>query len=44
MIALIAIGVGAVWLYLPQAMQAAAIDAAYRSNIDVAEQIKITRG
>ncbi|MBY0362675.1 MAG: diguanylate cyclase, partial [Phreatobacter sp.] len=44
MIALIAIGVGAVWLYLPQAMQAAAIDAAYRSNIEVAEQIKITRG
>ncbi|MDP2803716.1 MAG: EAL domain-containing protein [Phreatobacter sp.] len=44
MIALIAIGVGTVWLYVPQAMQAAAIDAAHRSNIDVAEQIKITRG
>lgn len=44
LITLTAIGVAAVTLYLPGAMRAAAIDSAYRSNIDVAEQIKITRG
>ncbi|WP_168201764.1 putative bifunctional diguanylate cyclase/phosphodiesterase [Phreatobacter aquaticus] len=44
MIGVIVCGVAAVWLYLPDAMQAAALDAAFRSNIEVAEQIKITRG
>jgi hypothetical protein len=31
-------------IYLPGAMRSAAIDSAYRSNIEVADQIKITRG
>ena len=44
MIALIVLGATAVSLYLPNAMQAAALDAAFRSNLEVAEQIKITRG
>ena len=31
-------------IYLPIALRSAAIDAAFRSNIEVADQIKITRG
>jgi diguanylate cyclase (GGDEF)-like protein len=38
------LGVAAAWLYLPSAMRAAATDAAHRSNLEIADQIKITRG
>ena len=38
------LAVAATAVYLPGAMQSAAIDSAYRSNIEVADQIKITRG
>jgi diguanylate cyclase (GGDEF)-like protein len=39
-----ALGVAGISVYLPEAMQAAAIDSAYRGSIEVADQIKITRG
>lgn len=41
-----ALGVGlfAIAIYLPRAMTAAALEAAYRGNVDAADQIKITRG
>ena len=39
-----AIGVAGISIYLPEAMQAAAIDSAYRGSVEVADQIKITRG
>lgn len=39
-----ALGVAGLSSYLPEAMQAAAIDSAYRGSIEVADQIKITRG
>ena len=42
--AILALGVAATALYLPAAMRAAAIEAAYRSNLAVADQIKLTRG
>ena len=37
-------GLAAIGLFLPQAMKSAAIESAFRGNIDVADQIKITRG
>ncbi len=37
-------GFGAIALYLPETMTAAAVDSAYRGNIAAADQIKITRG
>ena len=40
----IGLGVGAIAFYLPHAMTSAAIESAYRGNIEVADQIKITRG
>jgi diguanylate cyclase (GGDEF)-like protein len=42
----LALGVGllAIGIYLPDAMKAAAIEAAYRSNIETVDQIKLTRG
>ncbi len=43
-IAVVVLGVGAIALYLPGAMHAAAIDSAYRGNLEVADLIKITRG
>ncbi len=43
-IGLIVASVCATAIYLPPAMRTAAIDAAYRSNLEIAEQIKITRG
>ena len=43
-IAILWIGVGATAVYLPYAMTSAALDSAYRSNIETADQIKITRG
>ena len=43
-IGIIAASVSATAVYLPSTMRAAAIEAAYRSNIEIAEQIKITRG
>jgi diguanylate cyclase (GGDEF)-like protein len=43
-IAILVVGVGVTAIYLPVAMKAATIEAAYRSNLDVADQIKITRG
>jgi diguanylate cyclase (GGDEF)-like protein len=42
--AALCIGVAAIDIYLPGAMKAAALDSAYRSNVDVADQIKLTRG
>jgi hypothetical protein len=41
---LLGLGVGTTSVVLPRAMRAAAIEAAYRSNLEIAEQIKITRG
>ena len=38
------LGVGATAIYLPNAIKSAALDAAYRSNLETADQIKITRG
>jgi methyl-accepting chemotaxis protein len=38
------LGLAAIGLFLPQAMKSAAIESAFRGNIDVADQIKITRG
>ena len=38
------LGVGATAVYLPNAIKTAALDAAYRSNLETADQIKITRG
>ena len=43
-IGLLWVGVAATALYLPDAMRSAALDTAYRSNLEVADQIKITRG
>jgi methyl-accepting chemotaxis protein len=43
-VALVCVAIILVATYLPSAMQSAAIDAAYRANIEVADQIKITRG
>ena len=43
-LALLAVGLGATALYLPGAMQSAAIEAVERSNLEIADQIKITRG
>ena len=43
-IGVLAAGVGATALYLPDAMRSAAIDAAYRGNLEVADLIKIARG
>ena len=43
-LAVLSLGVAATSIYLPGAMRTAAIDAAYRSNLEVADQIKITRG
>jgi diguanylate cyclase (GGDEF)-like protein len=40
----LATGLFAIDLYLPGAMKAAAIEAAYRSNIETVDQIKLTRG
>lgn len=37
-------GLLAIEAYLPDAMKAAAIEAAYRSNIETVDQIKLTRG
>lgn len=37
-------GLAAIGWFLPQAMKSAAIESAYRGNIEVADQIKITRG
>lgn len=37
-------GLVAIAIYLPGAMTAAALESAYRGNIDAADQIKITRG
>ena len=37
-------GLLAIEVYLPDAMKAAAIEAAYRSNIETVDQIKLTRG
>jgi diguanylate cyclase (GGDEF)-like protein len=39
-----ALGVIGISIYLPDAMQSAAIDSAYRGSVEVADQIKITRG
>lgn len=39
-----ALGVAGISAYLPEAMQSAAIDSAYRGSTEVADQIKITRG
>lgn len=44
LVAAIGIGVAALASYLPHAMTVAALDAASRSNVEVADQIKITRG
>jgi diguanylate cyclase (GGDEF)-like protein len=41
---LILVGVGAIAIHLPAAMRVAAIESARRASIDVADQIKITRG
>lgn len=43
-IAILGVGVAATAVYLPGAMREAAIDAAYRGNLEIADQIKITRG
>jgi diguanylate cyclase (GGDEF)-like protein len=43
-VVILCLGVTATAFYLPGAMHAAAIDAAYRGSLEVAEQIKITRG
>jgi diguanylate cyclase (GGDEF)-like protein len=40
----LAAGLVAIAVYLPGAMKAAALESAYRGNIDAADQIKITRG
>ena len=40
----LAAGLGAIAIYLPEAMTGAALESAYRGNIDAADQIKITRG
>lgn len=40
----LALGLLAIEMYLPGAMKAAAIEAAYRSNIETVDQIKLTRG
>ncbi len=37
-------GLVAIAIYLPAAMTAAALESAYRGNVDAADQIKITRG
>ncbi|QWG24070.1 EAL domain-containing protein [Bradyrhizobium sediminis] len=37
-------GLAAMCFFLPQAMKSAAIESAYRGNIEIADQIKITRG
>jgi hypothetical protein len=37
-------GLAAIDLFLPHVMKSAAIESAYRGNIEVADQIKITRG
>jgi diguanylate cyclase (GGDEF)-like protein len=44
MVAALGLGVTAVALYLPGAMTGAALDSAYRGNIDAVDQIKLTRG
>ncbi len=43
-ISVLSVGVGVTAVYLPWAMQSAAIDAIYRSNLEVAHLIKIVRG
>lgn len=40
----LAFGLLTIDIYLPDAMKAAAIEAAYRSNIETVDQIKLTRG
>lgn len=44
LLVLIAVGVGMLAVSLPGTMRSAAIDAVYRSHIDIAEQIKTVRG
>ena len=44
LVVLVVLGVASASIYLPAAMQAAAIESAHRSNLEIADQIKITRG
>lgn len=43
-VAVVLVGATALGVFLPSAMQSAAIESAYRANLQIAEQMKITRG